>query len=124
VPPAWVLGAQLAINLVLALAAILATAALFAMGMWVAAIARTAKASGAVGMALFSPLLSFAGLWVPRQLMPPPLPHTSDFTPLGAAVQSLQATYQGTFPPAGPLLVLAADAVIFGFLAVRLFSRE
>ena len=31
---------------------------------------------------------------------------------------------QGQFPPAMPLLVLAAYAVVFGFLARRLFKWE
>ncbi len=84
VPPAWVLSAQLAVNLVLALAGILiiviggvgfgaklpgsaagfvlavvlAVAALFAIGLCLAAVARTAKAAGAIGLALYFPLLS------------------------------------------------------------------
>ena len=150
VPPAWLLCAQLAINLVQALAAtliiviggvafgtklpgsaagfvlalVLAIAALFAIGLWLAAVAKTARAAGAIGTVLYFPLLFFAGLWVPRQLMPPVLRDISDFTPLGAAVQAIQASYQGGFPPAGPLLVLAVYAVISGYLAVRFFSWE
>lgn len=151
VPPAWVLAAQVTINLVLALVAmaiivfvsagafsaklpgsvvgfvlalILSIAALVAMGMWVAAVARTAKASGAIGMALFFPLMFFAGLWIPRPLMPAFLREISNLTPLGAAVQALQAAFQGSFPPVGPLLVLTAYAMIFGLLAVKFFSGE
>jgi hypothetical protein len=87
VPPSWLLGAQVVVNLVLLLVAVLmivlggvalgaglllqplgfvlsvllAAAALFALGLWVAAIARTQRAAGAIGAALFYPMLFFAG---------------------------------------------------------------
>jgi ABC-2 type transport system permease protein len=96
-PPAWVLAAQLVLNvcfaavelalllvvatagfgaavpkspggLVLALAA--AIAALFAFGLWISAIARTEQAAGILAVACFIPMLFFAGLWFPRAEMP------------------------------------------------------
>ena len=92
VPPAWVLAAQIGINLLLAamalvilvvvgiaafgvnvpksgvgfmLAVVLSIAAIFAIGLCVAAIARGAGAANAMGSAAFFPLMFFAGLWVP-----------------------------------------------------------
>lgn len=52
------------------------------------------------------------------------LPTALVSTPLGAAVAAMHASYQGSFPSAGSLLVLAGYAVIFGYLAVRFFSWE
>lgn len=56
--------------------------------------------------------------------MPAALLDISNFTPLGAAVQAMHAAYQGSFPSAGPLLVLAGYSAIFSYLAVRFFRWE
>jgi ABC-2 type transport system permease protein len=48
----------------------------------------------------------------------------SSATPLGAAVQAMQDSMQGQFPPAAPLLVMAAYTAAFGFLAKRFFRWE
>ena len=150
-PPSWVLAAQLVINFVFALwaliilivvgvaafgaaaprslagfalAFLLSVAALFAMGLWVAAVARSATAANAMGAALFFPLVFFAGLWYPQQYMPATLRHVGQLTPLGASVQALQNATQGHFPPAESLLVMAAYAVVFALLALRSFRWE
>jgi ABC-type multidrug transport system permease subunit len=56
-------------------------------------------------------------LWLPRALMPGVLQGISNYTPLGAAVGAIQDSMLQGFPPAAPLLVLAAYALVFGFLA-------
>jgi ABC-2 type transport system permease protein len=66
----------------------------------------------------------FAGLWLPRALMPNLLVDISNYTPLGAAVQAIQASILQGFPPAAPLLVLAGYALVFAFLAKRFFRWE
>jgi ABC-2 type transport system ATP-binding protein len=151
VPPSWVLGAQVVVNLLLLVAAllviivagavafgahpprqvpgflvalVLAVAAMVAVGIWIAAIARSARAAGAIGAALFYPMAFFAGLWVPVQLMAPVLRTISHLTPLGAAVQAMQRSIQGQFPPLEPLLVMAAWAAVFSVFSVRLFRWE
>jgi ABC-2 type transport system permease protein len=103
---------------------LLAVACLFAIGLWIGAVARTAKVGQAIGGALFYPMNFLGGLWFPRQEMPPVLRTISDCSPLGAAVQALQDTIDGTFPPARFLLVLAGYAALFGYLAVRQFAWE
>ncbi len=149
-PPSWVLGAQLAINLAVALAAliiinagikafgiagpeqvggyalaiILCVAAIFAIGLWIAAVARSANIANAIGQILFYPMMFFAGLYFPRELMPSILRHVSDWTPLGAAVGALQSAAEGDFPPAQPLLVMVGYAVVFGIAAVKQFKWE
>ncbi len=150
-PPSWVLAVQLIINLCLAVAAVvilvvtgvaafglrapqnpagfliasvLSATALFAIGLWIAAIARTGRAGAAIGAGFFYPLMFFAGLWAPQQIMPPVLRDISDYTPLGASVQAIQDSVQGTFPPAAALLTMAAYTIMFGYLAVRTFRWE
>jgi ABC-2 type transport system permease protein len=108
----------------LVLSIVLATAALFAIGLVIAAIARTATAANVIGRLVFFPLLFFAGLWLPRQLMPGVLLDISNYTPLGAAVQVIQDSMFQGFPPAAPLLVLTAYAAGFGYLAQRFFRWE
>jgi ABC-2 type transport system permease protein len=151
VPPSWVLAAQAVVQgsiavvtvvvifavsmaafgtpapksppgLVLSVA--VAMAGLFAIGLLISAVARTSTAANVIGRLAFFPLMFFAGLWLPRALMPALLLDVSNYTPLGAAVQAMQASMQTGFPPAAPLLVLAAYAVVFGYLARRFFRWE
>ena len=151
VPPAWMLAAQVVINLALAvlalailvtaglagfglgaprqpggfaLALVLSIAAMFAIGLWIAAIARTTNYAALIGNLIFFPMLFFAGLWFPLQEMPPVLRDIANWTPLGASVQALQDSMRGVFPSASLLLALAAWAVVFGVLAVRFYRWE
>lgn len=150
VPPAWVLAAQLVLNVCFAaaelillmvvamtgygvaapksagglvLALFLSIAAVFAIGLCVSAIARP-RTVGILAAVCFFPLMFFAGLFLPRAEMPRALLDISNFTPLGAAVQATQSSLLDGFPAISPLLVLPAYAVVFGALAVRFFRWE
>jgi ABC-2 type transport system permease protein len=150
-PPSWVLAAQVIVNLALALAAIvilvaggvlffgvhmpsqwggfalsalLCTAAMFGIGLLITALARSPQVAGVMGTVLLYPLLFFAGMWTPRQNLSPALQQVGNYTPLAAAVQAMDAAMQGHFPPARPLLVMAAYAVVFGIVAIRMFRWE
>jgi ABC-2 type transport system permease protein len=151
VGPGRVLAAQLAVNVVVvlaglvllvavariaygvplpreaagfALAVALAIAALFGIGMFVAALAPTGRAASAVGAILFFPMMFFAGLWLPIAAMPSALQHVSHATPLGAAAQSLTDAWQGHWPHPLQLLALAVYALVFSLGAARLFRWE
>jgi len=126
VAPRWLLAAQVAVNVVLAvvamimivagaalfyhvpapaqlggfvLSALLAMAALFAIGLFIAAVAANGVVAAVLGTLFLYPLIFFAGLWVPRQSMSPAMRHISDYTPLGAGVHSMLSSMQGSFPP-------------------------
>ena len=150
VPPSWLLAAQGVVQLGVALAGIagilvagaalgtpapaspggfalavvLSVAGLFPLGLLTAAVARTANGASVIGRLVLIPMLFFAGLWWPRELMPAMLRDVSDYVPLGAAVEAIQDSMRGPLPPAAPLLVLTGYAVLFGFLATRLFRWE
>ena len=151
VPPSWVLAAHLVIQFcititsllilivvsitafgldapknpgALVLAIVLSIAAMFAIGLCIAAVARTGVAARAIGAAAFYPMLFFSGMWFPRELMPAVLQDISNVTPLGAAVEAIQDAMQGQFPPAEPLLVLAGYALVFALIARRFFRWE
>lgn len=104
-----------------ALAYVLTCVAMLSLGVLVAAVTPSGKLANTIGTALFFPIAFFAGLWLPRQSMPHLLGEISDYTPLGAALRALTAATNGDFPPSGALAVLAAYAVLFGYLAVRWF---
>jgi len=106
------------------LSALLATAALFAIGLLIAAVAANRMVAGVLGTILWYALMFYAGLYVPRQSMSPTMRHISDYTPLGAGAHAMLSSIQGSFPPAQPLLVMAACAVVFGLAAVKLFRWE
>jgi ABC-2 type transport system permease protein len=151
VPPSWVLAAQLVVAFcititsllilivvsiaafgldvpknpgALVLAIVLSIAALFAIGLCIAAVARTGVAARAIGAAAFYPMLFFSGMWFPRELMSGALQDISNLTPLGAAVEAIQDSMQGQFPPVESLLVLAGYALVFTLIARRFFRWE
>jgi ABC-2 type transport system permease protein len=107
----------------LALTLVLCVAALFAIGLAIAAVVHVSGLQ-LVSAATFLPLVFFAGLWIPRPQMSAVLRQISDYTPLGSAVQATQDAMAGTFPPARPALVMVAYALIFGLAAWRLFRWE
>ncbi len=151
VRPAWLLAAQLVVNLAVALIALLVlfavavtafgvaapkdpgalvlslalcAGALLSLGLFIAAVAPTSGSFMVFEAGSFFPLMFLAGLWVPIQQMPTGLQHVSHYSPLGAAVQAAQDAMEGVFPPARPLLVMAAWAVVFGLAAWRFFRWE
>jgi ABC-2 type transport system permease protein len=107
-----------------ALTIVLGLAGLFAMGLWVSAVARSGKAAQFIGGGLFYPMLFLAGLWWPQQSMPTGLRIASESSPLGALVNAMQSSFNGSFPSGWELLVLAGYTVVFGGLAVRQFSWD
>jgi ABC-2 type transport system permease protein len=109
-------------GMVLALA--LCMAALFAIGLTIAALARTSGAARGLMAAALYPMMFFSGLYYPVQLMPAVIQDISNYTPLGAAVQAIGDSWVGQFPPAQPLLVLVVYALVFGFVAKRFFRWE
>jgi ABC-2 type transport system permease protein len=98
----------------------LATGAMFAIGLMLAS-APTAKVAAGLGSAVFFPMMFLAGLWVPRDVMPDVLRSISDFSPMGAAVQTLQDAGAGRWPQALTLVVLLVWTVVAWLGAVRLF---
>ncbi len=151
VPPAWVLGAQLAVNACIAVAGLvvllvtgiavfgvktpqsvgglalsvaLAAVAVFGIGLWIAGTAQNAAMAGGLGYLTFFPLTFFAGVFVPLAILPAAVRDVGDWTPLGAAVHALQDAMQTGFPPARFLLVLTGYALVSGALAIRFFRWE
>ena len=77
------------------LALVLSIASLFAIGLLIAAAAKTSGAARGIMAAAFYPLMFFSGLYIPMQLLPGVFGDISHFTPLGAAVEALQDSMLG-----------------------------
>ena len=106
------------------LAFVLSGAALLAIGVLLGALVPTAQAGVGAGMLVYFPMLFFAGIYLPLEIMPDGLRTFSSWTPPGAAADALGDAWAGTVPTGTSLLVLVATAVVAGGLATRLFRWE
>jgi ABC-2 type transport system permease protein len=103
------------------LAFLLAAVGVFAIGLFIAAVVPSGKAGNAVGTLLFFPSMFFAGLWTPREVMPPTLRTIGDYTPLGAGERALHDAMTGSWPTLLSATVLVGYLLVFGCAAARLF---
>jgi ABC-2 type transport system permease protein len=149
--PAMLLIAQVAVNLAMLVAALvlvlgigaawldmampasvgwfvvafgLGAAALFAVGLVIAAVAPTARAANAIGLLVFFPSLFLAGAWLPKYEMPAWLSRIGDLSPLGAFREAVQDAWVGTTPDPVHLVALAVVTVVAGTAAAKLFRWE
>ncbi|GAB2608047.1 ABC transporter permease [Pseudactinotalea suaedae] len=102
----------------------LAAAAMYAVGMLVAAIAPTANAAVAIGLGTFFLLGAVGGMFGPTTNLPDGVAQVGELLPFGAAVGALGTTWLGRTPEPTHLLALAGAVVICGLLSARLFRWE
>ena len=106
------------------LSVLLGIAALFALGLLVAAAAPTARSSAGLGWLLFFPNMFLAGIYFPTEEMSPVMRQIGNFTPLGSALHAVRDSWMGVTPRPEYLGIMAAYAVIAGALAARFFRWE
>jgi ABC-2 type transport system permease protein len=97
---------------------------MLAIGLLIGAVAPTVSSGQAIGMAVYFPMLFFAGVYFPRGAMSEGLRAVSDLTPSGAAVQALTDTWSGVAISTSSLIVMAAYAIGAGVLAALVFRWE
>lgn len=97
---------------------------LLSVGLLIGALVPTSNSGQAVGMLLYFPLLFFAGVYIPLEVMGEGIRTVSGYTPSGAAVQALSASWAGDVPQTSSLLVMAAYVLVAGSLAVWLFRWD
>jgi len=151
VPPSRLLGAQLILNLVFALAMvlivifggeiifgaplnvgipffvlsiILSIAEIFSLGLVIAAIAPSQTVASALSGLLFFLLLFLSGLWVQPAQVGGPLQTVMYYSPSGAATRALLYSVFNAAPPYTTLVTMAAYTVIFAVIAIRYFRWE
>ncbi|MDV6011148.1 ABC transporter permease [Haloechinothrix sp. LS1_15] len=102
----------------------LVCAAMYAVGMLVAAISPTTNAALAIGLVLFFGNLALGGGFGPRENLPDGLATIGEYLPFGAGVDALSATWIGEAPDALHLGVLAGITVLAGAAATRFFRWQ
>jgi ABC-2 type transport system permease protein len=151
IPASALLGAQVAVNIIFAVASIamlfgvgagafnlvlpaqagwlvlslaLTVAAMFGIGLCIAAFSGSPRVANVIGGLLFYPLAFFSGLWGPLSVYPGVIGQIAKALPSGAAFDALHASLGGHFPGWSALGVLAAYAVVFSAIAVRWFGWD
>ena len=107
-----------------ALSLLLGIAALFSLGMLVAAVAPSARASAGLGWLLFFPNMFLAGVYFPTEQMSPVMRQIGNFTPLGSALHAVRDSWMGVTPRLQYLGIMAAYAVIAAAVSARFFRWE
>ncbi|MFJ9248297.1 ABC transporter permease [Streptomyces sp. NPDC101776] len=106
------------------LALLLAILAALALGAVVSALSRTTKIAGAIGSAVFFPMMFCAGVWIPVNSMPDVLARIVGYTPFGAAAEALNRAAAGNWPGWAHLGVLAMWTLLLTGAASRWFRWE
>ncbi|QMU97125.1 ABC transporter permease [Microbacterium esteraromaticum] len=118
-------GANPPVDLAAALGVLaLAMAALYGVGLIVAAIAPTPNAAVALGLVAFFALGALGGMFGGREALPDPVAEVGGWLPFGAAVEALTAAWAGVPVPIGQLLSLGITVVIGAVTAALLFRWE
>lgn len=99
----------------------LGATAMLGIGLIIGGLAPKASAASGIGMAVYFPMLFFAGLWTPGPMMPEALRVISTFTPMGAASQAMSTAWYGQGLPLLQLVVMVGYAVATFAIASRTF---
>lgn len=102
----------------------LGASSLLTLGLLIGSMAPTASTGQGLGLLLYFPLLFFAGVYIPLEVMPDRIRTISTYSPAGAAVRALSASWTGPAPPTSSLVVMSAYTAVAGALAVRLFRWQ
>lgn len=103
---------------------VLGAMSLLSLGLLIGALVPSANSGSAFGMLVYFPLLFFAGVYIPLEVMPQGVRTISSYTPSGAAVQALSSSWAGDTPEVSALLAMVAFVVVFGSLATWLFRWD
>ncbi|SEN37168.1 ABC transporter permease [Nonomuraea pusilla] len=107
----------------LAVAFLLCSVMACALGFVIAAIVRTSRGAGLIGMLVMFPMIFLAGAAVPRKALPGSLRQIGDLLPLTPGVDALNAAWTGT-AAVFPMVILAGIIVAGTAVAAALFRWE
>ncbi len=151
VSPSRILAAQIIINLILALATILivifgsefifgapftvgipyfvlsiilSIAAIFSLGLVIAALAPSQAVASALSGGLFFLMLFLSGLWIQPSQVGGLLATIMYYSPVGAAARALLYSVFNQAPPYSTIVTLVVYTAIFAFVAIRYFRWE
>lgn len=103
---------------------LLGAAAMFSVGLLLAALATNGRSANGFGVLLFFPLAYLGGLMQPPDQMPDVLALAGGYTPMGALRQSLHGLWSSGTLMAPPLITMAGYAVVLSYVAARHFRWE
>ncbi len=101
---------------------VLGTAAIYGVGLVIAAVAPRARTATAIGSVLLIVSQLFAGVYLPKFLLPDVVVRIGEDVPPG--VGAFQAAWTGAGPSPVQLVVMAAIALVSTTLAARFFRWE
>ncbi|PZG20040.1 ABC transporter permease [Micromonospora craterilacus] len=102
----------------------LAMAAMYSVGMIVAAVAPTPNSAVAIGLVAFFILGALGGMFGGRDGLPEPLAEVGGWLPFGATVEALSSAWAGTAVDPAQLFSLAGAVVVGALIASFLFRWE
>ncbi|WP_026932138.1 ABC transporter permease [Glycomyces tenuis] len=102
----------------------LAALAMYAVGMFVAAVAPSGNAAVAIGLTLFFLFGASGGMFGPTDNLPEPVAAVGEALPFGAAVQAVGAAWAGGEQNLAHLLALAAAIVVSAAISVKAFRWD
>lgn len=102
----------------------LSMAAMYSIGMIVAAVAPTPNSAVAIGLVAFFTLGALGGMFGSSDALPEPVARLGDWLPFGAAADALSAAWAGNAVGAGQLVSLGATVVVSIVVAGLLFRWE
>lgn len=103
---------------------VLAMAAMYSVGMIVAAVAPTPNSAVAVGLVAFFALGALGGMFGGRQTLPVAVATVGEWLPFGASVEALAAAWAGAATDPAHLVSLGATTVVGCAVAGILFRWE
>lgn len=106
------------------MAFLLGTAAMFSVGLVIAALASNGRSANGFGVLLFFPLAYLGGFMQPVEHMPDTLAAIGGYTPMGALRQSFHDAWSHGGLTATPLIVMAVYTVVLGLVAALYFRWE
>jgi ABC-2 type transport system permease protein len=106
------------------LAVVLGIASLFAVGLFAASVAPTARSAAGIGWLLFFPNMFLAGVYFPSEEMSATMRQIGNFTPLGSALHAVRDSWMGIEPRPEYLGIMAAWALVAGTLSARFFRWD
>ncbi|AEF42322.1 ABC-2 type transporter [Hoyosella subflava DQS3-9A1] len=119
-----VFGAEFPLNPVMAVAvALLGLAAMYGVGMIVAAVAPTPNTAVAIGLIAFFAVAALGGLFG-AQSLPEELARVGEHLPFGATMHALADAWAGTPVDSAHILSLVAAVLVGGFVAAVFFRWE
>ncbi|GAB3114363.1 ABC transporter permease [Janibacter alkaliphilus] len=102
----------------------LTAAAMYAIGMIVAAVSPTPSSSVAIGLVTFFAIMALGGGFGSRDALPDRLAEIGGYLPFGAGIDVIGAAWVGTVPDGDQLLALAVTGVVGLLVGVRLFRWQ